>query len=288
MEHSTYLVDNAALCSQTDGVIYRFSKDLADFDESRLAEWGSTVCGRDEGDGWLSVGVHYLPTTIRGVQILSRVEDGPEAVVASGSPALAASESRYDIECCYEVLDLISGAAARRPGGAPALEVFSLDDSDDEALEQEGLSEETGGAACSRSESPGLLLQYEWLSMHRVEACFSAGESSHPTSPRPASPRLFVDEAAAACDPAARGTPRPRSPSPGASDRSGSTRAPDSPGDANAWAGDAADRCAPAFPLRAGLAHPLPPGAGSALRHALADEAWSEGAALDLWEGLTA
>ncbi|CAK0859116.1 unnamed protein product [Prorocentrum cordatum] len=103
--------------------------------------------------------------------------------------------------------------------------------------------------------------------MHRVEAGFSAGGTSRPTSPRPASPRPasprpasprpFVDEAVVPCCPGARTASRPRSPSTGTSDGGGSTRAPDSPESCPA------DRLAPAFPLRAG------PGAATALRHDL-------------------
>ena len=65
------LIDNSQYGSETDGIIYRRSKDLGDKDDSRLAEWGSYVSGVDEGDGWFRVGSLYLPVKLRGVPVLT-------------------------------------------------------------------------------------------------------------------------------------------------------------------------------------------------------------------------
>ncbi|CAK0887116.1 unnamed protein product [Prorocentrum cordatum] len=115
---------------------------------------------------------------------------------------------------------------------AAAMETFPLDDTDDEALEQEGRLEEAGDAACCPSGSPGPLLQYEWLAKHRVKASFYVGGVNRPTSPRPSSSM-------------------PRSPSPGScpDDGGSSTRAPDSPDGGGARGGAAAGRHVPFLDL---------------------------------------
>ena len=71
---ASYWIDNSCLNSQTDGILFRFSKDLLDFDEEHLAEWGSIVTGIDEGDGWPHVDERYLLLHIRGVQVLTHVD----------------------------------------------------------------------------------------------------------------------------------------------------------------------------------------------------------------------
>ncbi|CAE7225485.1 nhaA [Symbiodinium sp. CCMP2592] len=75
-----FLVDNRLLHAGTDGVNYRFSKDLEDIDLSCTALWGSVVEGVDEGDGWLCVsGELYLPMQLAGVPILT-IEESPWAL----------------------------------------------------------------------------------------------------------------------------------------------------------------------------------------------------------------
>lgn len=72
-----YLLDNSQLQSKAAHIAYRFSKNIEDKDESRIAAYGSIVHGVDLGDGWLQVGNRYLPMAIRGVKvvILQRSED---------------------------------------------------------------------------------------------------------------------------------------------------------------------------------------------------------------------
>eukprot|EP00439_Symbiodinium_sp_Y106_P068204 s46_g11.t1 len=75
-----FLVDNRLLHAGTEGVNYRFSKDLEDIDLSCTAFWGSVVEGVDEGDGWLCVsGELYLPMQLAGVPILT-IEESPWAL----------------------------------------------------------------------------------------------------------------------------------------------------------------------------------------------------------------
>ncbi|CAE7265122.1 unnamed protein product [Symbiodinium necroappetens] len=75
-----FLVDNRLLHAGTEGVNYRFSKDLEDIDLSCTALWGSVVEGVDEGDGWLCVsGELYLPMQLAGVPILT-IEESPWAL----------------------------------------------------------------------------------------------------------------------------------------------------------------------------------------------------------------
>jgi len=194
----TYLVDNCRLLSQTDGIILRCSKDLTDFDEERLAEWGSTVRGCDEGDGWLRVGGHFLPTTIRGHQVLTFVEqcqavDGElDGALAETSPPAAKG---YEIESCYEALDLISNSGEHLRGAESVClgrqaEVFELDAWDSDAEED---SDDPDQDWDSAFDSPSLLLQYEWFCMDKVSVAAETDVTKDrscggcaPTSPAPA------------------------------------------------------------------------------------------------------
>eukprot|EP00929_Paragymnodinium_shiwhaense_P015035 TRINITY_DN123032_c0_g1_i1.p1 TRINITY_DN123032_c0_g1~~TRINITY_DN123032_c0_g1_i1.p1 ORF type:complete len:398 (-),score=70.78 TRINITY_DN123032_c0_g1_i1:107-1168(-) len=66
------LVDNELLHSPHQGIVYRRSKNMTDYDSaSRYALYGSVVTGYDEGDGWLKVGDLYLPSKIDGVRVLT-------------------------------------------------------------------------------------------------------------------------------------------------------------------------------------------------------------------------
>lgn len=65
-----YFLDNSQLQSAAAYIAYRFSKNIEDKDESRIASYGSLVRGVDHGDGWLKVGNRYLPMVIRGVKVV--------------------------------------------------------------------------------------------------------------------------------------------------------------------------------------------------------------------------
>lgn len=75
-----YLLDNSQLQSSAAYIAYRFSKNMEDKDESRIAAYGSVVNGVDQGDGWLQVGNRYLPMVIRGVKVLiiQKLEDASQ------------------------------------------------------------------------------------------------------------------------------------------------------------------------------------------------------------------
>jgi len=74
-----FLVDNRMLNAGTDGIGYRFSKDLDDLDLSCTAPWGSIVEGVDEGN-WVRVSDElYLPKELGGVAVLT-LEDTPWAL----------------------------------------------------------------------------------------------------------------------------------------------------------------------------------------------------------------
>eukprot|EP00927_Polykrikos_kofoidii_P002953 TRINITY_DN11174_c0_g1_i1.p1 TRINITY_DN11174_c0_g1~~TRINITY_DN11174_c0_g1_i1.p1 ORF type:complete len:1416 (+),score=263.14 TRINITY_DN11174_c0_g1_i1:217-4248(+) len=71
-----YLLDNNVLNAQTAGLVYRRSMRLEDRDmrpETQHPLWGSTVVGRERGDGWLKVGSRYLPMVVNGVTVLTPV-----------------------------------------------------------------------------------------------------------------------------------------------------------------------------------------------------------------------
>jgi len=90
-----YLVDNSKLRSTAPFLAYRSSKKMEDKDSSLMVAYGSTVRGLDEGDGWLRVGRHYLPMTVRGVPVLVlkpkeavvHVEEDPRNLEQEARPA---------------------------------------------------------------------------------------------------------------------------------------------------------------------------------------------------------
>ncbi len=73
----SYKIDNSTLNSETNGILYRSSKDLQAIADS-LAEWGSIVTGIDEGDGWLAVQDKYLPFQIRETTVLTPAPETPD------------------------------------------------------------------------------------------------------------------------------------------------------------------------------------------------------------------
>jgi len=66
-----FLIDNSDLQANTKGLGYRRSKHLQDKDGTELAEWGTTVLGVDQGDGWVKIGRRYLPTKLNGKAVLT-------------------------------------------------------------------------------------------------------------------------------------------------------------------------------------------------------------------------
>lgn len=71
----TYIADNSILNAATGGITYRLSKSLSDVKKGAGLLWYSSVEGVDEGDGWIKVGEHYLPTTLNGFRVVLSKED---------------------------------------------------------------------------------------------------------------------------------------------------------------------------------------------------------------------
>jgi len=69
-EERTYMADNSLLKAESDGIGYRFSKQLEDRDPSSTLLWGTTVKGVDQGDGWLKVHDRYLPMILNTSPVL--------------------------------------------------------------------------------------------------------------------------------------------------------------------------------------------------------------------------
>jgi hypothetical protein len=90
-----YLLDNSQLHSSASYIAYRFSKNMEDKDESRIAAYGSVVHGVDQGDGWLQVGNQYLPMVIRGVKvlILQKSEDASQRFEQGASASMLSAHA---------------------------------------------------------------------------------------------------------------------------------------------------------------------------------------------------
>lgn len=75
-EEREYVVDNSELNARTLGLNYRRGKHHEDIDHGKTAEWGAVVSGLDKDDGWLKVGELFLPMTLDGTRVLSRLRPG--------------------------------------------------------------------------------------------------------------------------------------------------------------------------------------------------------------------
>lgn len=119
-----FLVDNGFLKAKTDGLGFRRSKCLEDLLPGSLAPWRSTVQGVDEGDGWLRVGMSYLPFFVKGIPVLCAVPRSPSArssprsppppspAVPSGpskswTPMIASQAVAFDFEALRELVSLL-------------------------------------------------------------------------------------------------------------------------------------------------------------------------------------
>jgi len=80
-----FLVDNSKLNAKTRGLSFRFSKNHQDRDAESVAFWGMEVVGRDEGDGWVSIGGCFLPLMLKDVPVLRSL--GPESGVVLSQQA---------------------------------------------------------------------------------------------------------------------------------------------------------------------------------------------------------
>lgn len=88
-KRKSFLLDNSALNAQTNGLSYRFSKDLHDKKQGKLgpedlAIWGTVVEGHDVGDGWVKIGDRYLPTTLNGHHVVFEQRDGASEAGTNG------------------------------------------------------------------------------------------------------------------------------------------------------------------------------------------------------------
>jgi len=87
-----YLLDNSKLHATTKGMGLRFTKDPKNIDKASKAVWGSTVTGIDLGDGWLQVGDCYLPTTLKGIMVLTPVSADADASASQATLELSPKE----------------------------------------------------------------------------------------------------------------------------------------------------------------------------------------------------
>lgn len=104
---ATYVIYNGELQSTSAGLGYRPQKN-AEMDAHKIAPWDSKVKGIDQLDGWLKVGLRYLPMTVKDQKgndcvviyaesrgppqaktMLSRVEDKVEGCFFSAKHGLA-------------------------------------------------------------------------------------------------------------------------------------------------------------------------------------------------------
>jgi len=64
-----YVISNANLRSTAPGIPYRTQKDMK-YDSHQVANFGTTVVGTEQLEGWLKVGKLYLPMEINGRRII--------------------------------------------------------------------------------------------------------------------------------------------------------------------------------------------------------------------------
>lgn len=85
---ATHVLDNSELKSKSTGLGYRASKSL-DGDAHNVAKWGSTVVGVDQHDGWLKVGLRYLPMEINGCRTMYDEASPPKTAIQKAEGAAA-------------------------------------------------------------------------------------------------------------------------------------------------------------------------------------------------------
>lgn len=90
-----FLLDNSSLKAGTIGLAYRRSKNRWDRDHTIPGlEWGATVTGLDERDGWVQVGNHFLPKELDNMAVLA-----PRTkVMAQDVPAWTADGCAVDLQ----------------------------------------------------------------------------------------------------------------------------------------------------------------------------------------------
>jgi len=102
-DEKEYVVENTRLQAASEGMAYRSSKNWEDRADAQV-NWGETVKGRDEGDGWLKVrhpsGILFLPFKAQGKLVVFQRE-APAAVAKSkgGPPTQAPGlPSKYRVD----------------------------------------------------------------------------------------------------------------------------------------------------------------------------------------------
>lgn len=89
-----FVLDNSSLKASTIGLAYRRSKNRSDRDHTIPGlEWGATITGLDEGDGWVRVGDHFLPKDLDNVAVLV-----PRTEVTQDVAALTADGCAVDLQ----------------------------------------------------------------------------------------------------------------------------------------------------------------------------------------------
>ena len=69
---SHFLVDNGTLLADTLGLGYRRSARLKHHDGEHFAPWGTTIEGVSLGNGWVQRGERFLPTHLKGEEVLKK------------------------------------------------------------------------------------------------------------------------------------------------------------------------------------------------------------------------
>lgn len=94
-----FVLDNSSLKAVTKGLAYRRSKKHSDRDHTVPGlDWGATVTGLDQGDGWIQVGEHFLPKELDNVAVLV-----PQTEKMQDVPALTADGCAVDLRTAAAV-----------------------------------------------------------------------------------------------------------------------------------------------------------------------------------------
>lgn len=94
-EEKEYYLDNSQLRAGTKGMAFRVSKNVGHREHGLAGpSWGTTIYGRDEGDGWVSVGEYYLPMLLEGTPVLRDAA----AIAAWDGPALTDDGCAMDLD----------------------------------------------------------------------------------------------------------------------------------------------------------------------------------------------
>jgi len=118
----TYIMDNSDLKSTSAGLGYRTTKSFTG-DAHNTAEWGSKVVGVDQHDGWLKVGIRFLPMELDKCRTMYPEGEGPKTMVqkvvaAEQAVVGAASSALHGVEHMFGFGESAPEAAPTTPAAA--------------------------------------------------------------------------------------------------------------------------------------------------------------------------